>query len=212
MFRSLAHAKYRRLHKLFLVEGAHSVEELLKSSWKVDSVISSDPEGYAGSISSTRDIRIELIGQRDLNRIATTKTPQSILAVARLPENDLKSISLHDRILIADGLKDPANMGTIIRTAAAFGFGTFITTAGSVDIFNPKVVRATQGAMFTIKIAQRINIRSILGKLPRNYTIHALSADGDTNLQSIRIDGKAALIVGAEIAGVSDQLLKASHY
>ncbi len=212
MFRSLAHAKYRRLHKLFLVEGPHSVEELLKSNWKVDSVISSDPEGYSGLISGTRDIGIERIGQRDLNRIATTRTPQSILAVARLPENDLKSISLHDRILIADGLKDPANMGTIIRTAAAFGFGTFITTAGSVDIFNPKVVRATQGAMFTIDIAQRISIRNILGRLRRDYAIHALSAGGDSDLHSIRINRKAALIVGAEIAGVSDQFLKASHY
>jgi len=212
MFRSLAHAKYRRMHGLFLVEGAHAAEELLKSSWRVESVLASDPERYSDLISHTRDIMIERVSQKDLDRIATTTTPQDILAVARIPENDLKSISLHDRILIADGLKDPANMGTIIRTAAAFGFGAFITTAGSVDIFNPKVVRATQGAMFAIDIAQRISIRDVLDRLYRSHTIYALSARGDADLREIRIDRRAALIVGAEIAGVSEQFLKAAHY
>jgi TrmH family RNA methyltransferase len=212
MFRSLAHAKYRRMHRLFLVEGAHAVEELLKSDWNVESVMASDPEAYSSLISSTRDTRIEQVSQKDLNRIATTTTPQDILAVARIPENDLRNILLQDRILIADGLRDPANMGTIIRTAAAFGFGAIITTAGSVDIFNPKVVRATQGAMFAIDIARRITIREILGRLHRSHTIYALSAGGDEDLQKIRIDRRAALIVGAEIAGVSEQLLKVSHH
>ncbi len=212
MFRSLAQAKYRRMHGLFLVEGAHAVEELLKSNWKVKSVMASDPDACSDLISRTRDIGIEQVSQKDLNRIATTSTPQGILAVAGIPENDLKNIPLHDRILIADGLKDPANMGTIIRTAAAFGFGMFITTAGSVDIFNPKVVRATQGAMFAVDIVQRKIIKDILGKLHRSHTIYALSAEGDADLREIRSDRRAALIVGAEIAGVSDQFLKASHY
>lgn len=212
MFSSLAHAKYRRMHGLFLVEGAHAVEELLKSTWKVESVMTSDPDAYSDLIAGTHHTRMEQVSQNDLNRIATTSTPQGILAVAGIPENDLKNIPLHDRILIADGLKDPANMGTIIRTAAAFGFGTFITTAGSVDIFNPKVVRATQGAMFTIDIAQRKIIKDITGRLHRSHTIYALSAGGDADLRKIRIDRRAALIVGAEVDGVSEQFLKASHY
>ncbi len=212
MFRSLAHAKYRRMHRLFLVEGAHAVEELLKSDWSVESVMASNPEAYSGLISSTRDTGIEQVSQKDLNRIATTTTPQDILAVARIPENDLRNILLQDRILIADGLKDPANMGTIIRTAAAFGFGAIITTAGSVDIFNPKVVRATQGAMFAIDIARRITIKEILGRLHGSHTIYALSAGGDTDLREIRIDRQAALIIGAEIAGVSEQFLRATEH
>jgi TrmH family RNA methyltransferase len=159
-----------------------------------------------------QDTRIESVSQKDLDKIATTTAPQNILAVVRIPENDLQNISLHDRILIADGLKDPANMGTIIRTAAAFGFGAIITTAGSVDIFNPKVVRATQGALFVIRIARRITIRDVLAKLHRSHTIYALSAGGDTNLREVRIDRRAALIVGAEIAGVSEQLLKVAHH
>ena len=212
IFRSLAHAKYRRMHGLFLVESAHAVEELLKSNWRVESVMASDPGAYSDLIFNNRDLRIEKVSQKDLSRISTTSTPQGILAVARIPENDLKNISLHDRILIADGLKDPANMGTIIRTAAAFGFGAFITPAGSVDIFNPKVVRATQGAMFATDIAQRITVRDILGRFHRSHTIYALSARGDVNLREIRIDRQAALVVGAEIAGVSEQFLRAAHH
>lgn len=212
MFRSLAYAKYRRMHGLFLVEGAHAVEELLKSNWKVESVMTSDPAAYSDLIAGTHRTRMEQVSQKDLNRIATTTAPQGILAVAGIPENDLKSIPLHDRILIADGLKDPANMGTIIRTAAAFGFGTFITTAGSVDIFNPKVVRATQGAMFAIDIAQRVSNKDIIGRLRRNHTIYALSVRGDADLRKIRIDRRAALIVGAETTGVSQPFLRASHH
>lgn len=212
IFRSLAQAKYRRMHGLFLVEGAHAVEGLLKSNWKVESVMTSDPDAYSDLIAGRHYTRMEPVSQKDLNRIATTTSPQGILAVAGIPENDLKNIPLHDRILIADGLKDPANMGTIIRTAAAFGFGTFITTAGSVDIFNPKVVRATQGAMFAVDIAQRKIIKDILGRLHRDHTIYALSTTGDTELRKIRIDRRAALIVGAEIDGVNEQFLKASNH
>lgn len=212
IFRSLVHGKYRRMHGLFLVEGIHPVAELLKSDWMVESVMASDPEAYSHLTIDNPDLKIEKVTRKDIDKIATTTTPQPILAVAGIPANDLKSISSQDRILIADGLKDPANMGTIIRTAAAFGFGAVITTAGSVDIFNPKVVRATQGAMFAVNIAQRVAIKDILSRLYRSYTIYALSAGGDKDLRKIRIDRRAALIVGAEIAGVSEQLLKTAHH
>jgi TrmH family RNA methyltransferase len=204
---SLAHAKYRKANGLFLVEGAHNVEALLKSIWKTERVLSSDPDRYPGVLSLAKNIPTERITRKDMERIATTNTPQDIIAVARLPVTDPDTIRRCDRILVADGLKDPSNLGTIIRTAAAFGFEAVITTAGTVDIFNPKVVRATQGALFEVEIAQRIQPTRLSNLLSGNHMVYALDTGGETSILSLKPDRRSALIVGSEIEGVSQPLL-----
>jgi TrmH family RNA methyltransferase len=211
LFASLAHAKYRKAHRLFLVEGAHGVEALLKSSWKTETILTSDPDRHPQISSDSMDIPVERISRKDMERIATTSTPQDIVAVARLPENDPGIISRSARILIADGLKDPSNLGTIIRSAAAFGFETVVTTAGTVDIFSPKVVRATQGALFAIDTAQRIDGTLLSREIASGHTVYALVTEGDTPIQSVRPEGRIALIVGGEIDGVSRPMLRVAE-
>lgn len=211
LFASLAHAKYRKAHGLFLVEGAHGVEALLKSSWKTEILLTSDPDRYPQISSNSMDIPAERISRKDMERIVTTTTPQDIVAVARLPGNDPGIISRSARILIADGLKDPSNLGTIIRTAAAFGFEAVVTTAGTVDIFSPKVVRATQGALFAIDTAQRIDGKSLSHEIAAGHTVYALVTKGDTPIKTVRPQGRIALVVGGEIDGVSPALLQVAQ-
>lgn len=210
MIASLAHSKFRKTHGLFLVEGEHAVLELLRSSWRVRTVLIS--ENFADSqildLCGKRDL--ERVGSRIIGKIATTKTPQDIVAVAVIPPNDLKKVTAHDRIIIADGIKDPGNMGTIIRTAEALGFGALITTAGSVDIYNPKVVRATQGALFTIDIAQRIVSRDIIKALLPSHTLYAMDISGEMELPKLKPEKRSALVIGSEIAGVSGELTEAA--
>jgi len=212
LFASLVHSKFRKANRLFLVEGMHAVKGLLDSKWPVETIILADDSVRTGLPERASKVPLELVGQKTINKISTTKTPQDIVAVARIPNNDLKNVVAHDKILIADGVKDPGNMGTMIRTAEALGFRAVITTAGAVDIFNPKVVRATQGSFFFVDIAQRITVGELLKRIKNSHTLYALAADGDRDLSNIRIEDKSALIVGSEIGGVSDELLSAADY
>ena len=212
MFASLAHSKYREANRLFLVEGAHGVEGILKSDWKIETILSSDPDRYPEIMSLSKNVQVERITRKEMERIATTTTPQDIIAVARLLENDPDIAMQCDRIVVADGLKDPSNLGTIIRTAAAFGFEALVTTAGTVDIFSPKVVRATQGALFQIEIAQRTEARQLSNMVADSHEIYALVTEGETPIQSVKPDRRFALAVGAEIEGVSKVLLQAAGH
>lgn len=212
LFSSLAHSKYRKAHRLFLVEGIHAVTGLLESDWQVETILIA--EDFAVPAGMTKLIRGELVrvGRKTIDRIATTRTPQEIIAVAEIRDSDIEKTINENRILIADSIKDPGNLGTMIRTAEALGYGGIVTTAGSVDIYNPKVVRATQGTLFSIRVAQRKSEREILKRIKSSHTLCVLSADGDTDLLDIRIDGKLALVVGGEIEGISDGFRSASNY
>jgi TrmH family RNA methyltransferase len=212
LFASLAHAKYRKTHKMFLVEGLHAVADLLESAWPVETVMIAD-SGLHKALSGKRPKSdIVPVSRKTINRIASTKTAQDIIAVARIPDNDLEKIVTLNRILVADCIKDPGNMGTIIRTAEALGFNAVITTAGSVDIFNPKVVRATQGAMFNINLSQRIPVGELLKRIRPGRALYALSAREGTDPTSIVVEDNIALIVGSEISGVCNDLLKNSNF
>ena len=212
LFASLAHSKFRKAHRLFLVEGIHAVMGLLESEWPMETIIMTDSFDQTGFPKRAKQISPEIAGRKVIDRIATTETPQEIIAVARIPDTDLKDALSRDRIVIADGVKDPGNMGTIIRTAEALGFESVITTAGAVDIFNPKVVRATQGSMFFMHIAQRLGASDLLKRLKGEHTLYALTSDGDIDLTGVRIDDKAALITGSEIGGISNELLSAADF
>jgi RNA methyltransferase, TrmH family len=211
---SLAHGKYRKEYGLFLAEGTHVIEELLKSSWEIQVIIVSHEAADSGDLNSLLDtasrhrMPIETVNRIIFDKMATTDTPQGILAVIKLPRNDPGALIPKNRILIADGVSDPGNLGTMIRTAAAFGFGGFITTPGSADIFNPKTVRAAQGALFHLTVANHLGYEEIAGKLKMSHKIYALSAEATIDLKSVKPAIKSALVVGAEISGVSREISK----
>jgi RNA methyltransferase, TrmH family len=211
---SLTQGKYRKEYGLFLAEGIHVVEELLKSSWAIQLLVVSHEAADSGNLKSLIDattrrrVKVEAVTRIIFDKLTTTDTPQGILAVAKLPPNDPGRLISQNRILIADGVSDPGNLGTMIRTAAAFGFGGFVTTPGSADIFNPKTVRATQGALFHLVVANHLSYEDIASKLKMSHRIYALSAEATADLQSVKPAVKSALVVGAEISGVSREILK----
>jgi TrmH family RNA methyltransferase len=215
---SLAYSKYRQKHGLFLVEGAHSVAELLKSQWDVETLIltrQAEESGIAAHsfpINLDKRIPVQIISERTLKRLSSTDAPQGVLAVARIPIPDLERISSVRRIIIADGVRDPGNLGTIIRTAAAFGFEAFITTLSTADVFSPKVVRSSQGAIFSLMIAAHIDNKTLVNSLRESHIFYALTPRAEMELPSLKIAPRFALIIGAEIAGVSPELLAAVDF
>ncbi|HEY9426111.1 MAG TPA: RNA methyltransferase [Gemmatimonadaceae bacterium] len=154
--RDLQRRRARERQRLFVVEGVRSVEELLRSRLAVQGAVvgpalATTPRGEAlrASLAASGVATLE-VDERDFASAASTESPQGVLAIARIPEHDLASLTVptHARILVLDGIQDPGNVGTLARTAAAFGVAVTLAMPGTVDLWNGKVVRSAMGALF----------------------------------------------------------------
>jgi TrmH family RNA methyltransferase len=154
--RDLGRRKAREKHSLFVAEGVRSVEELLRSGLKVRGVLvapqlSSAPRGQAlrNRLEETR-VEVAELSEKDFRSAAETESPQGVIAIGEIPPRSLDTLKIPPkcRLLILDGIQDPGNVGTILRTAAALGATGTIALAGTVDLWNPKVIRSSMGAQF----------------------------------------------------------------
>ena len=141
-WKKLSQKKHRDREGLFLVEGWHLVEEAVKSDWTIDTLIVEDGVEVTDEWST---LPLEFVSSPVMKEISQTETPQGIAAVVRQKEWELNQPK---RMLMLDQIQDPGNVGTIIRSGLAFGVEAIILGKGTVDLYNEKVVRATQGALF----------------------------------------------------------------
>ncbi|HJU67971.1 MAG TPA: RNA methyltransferase [Gemmatimonadaceae bacterium] len=154
--RDLQRRKARERQSLFVAEGVRAVEELLASSLEVVGALvtaeSSSAERLAKVRAAFEDRRVALteVSERDFLSASDTDTPQGVLAVAKIPDRSLTSVTLTERgrMLVLDAIQDPGNVGTILRTAAAFDVTATVAMPGTVDLWNAKVVRSAMGALF----------------------------------------------------------------
>jgi TrmH family RNA methyltransferase len=154
--RDLQRRKARERQSLFVAEGVRAVEELLASPLKVVGALATDDEpvnerlARARAVLLERSIDLAFVSDRDFLSASDTDTPQGILAVAEIPERSLSPVRLADRarVLVLDAIQDPGNVGTILRTAAAFDVAATVAMPGTVDLWNAKVVRSAMGALF----------------------------------------------------------------
>lgn len=196
--------KEREKTKTFLIEGFHLIEEALKSNQEIVELIVS--EQVAESLDSAFDNIKQTVVTNELSQeIADTETTQGIFAVVDMPEKDSKK---HDKILMLDGVQDPGNVGTMIRSADAAGFTKVVLGKGSVDAYNQKVLRSAQGSHFHLTIESA----------DLNETIPALQAQGvkvygtdlspeSKNYKTVETTDQVALIVGNEGSGMSEPVL-----
>jgi TrmH family RNA methyltransferase len=140
-------------------------------------------------------------------RIADTRTPQGILAFFEVPWVPAGELARHSRIVILDGLQDPGNVGTIIRTAEAFGFDGVGVTGGTASPFIPKAVRSSMGSVLGVSVA-RIEAED-LSRFP--HRIVTLSPRGSAKLSAGLFRPPCAVCLGQEGAGVSPELSSLSH-
>lgn len=157
--KSLLTNKGRRLLDQFSAEGVRLLEDALKHQFLPEKVF------YAESLISDRginllrdlqkhEIALEKISTRQLEQMADTRSPQGFLAVFKLPHRNLAKLYRYGprRILLCDGISDPGNLGTLARSALAFGFGAMILTGECAEPYSPKVVRSSMGALFAMKV------------------------------------------------------------
>ena len=216
LIRRLRARKRREGEKAFLIEGVRAVEELLRSELTIDLLVT------APNLSGTargRDLldRIEkgdwaraAVSDEELRRLASTESPQGVLAVA------LKvSASLEDwepageaAILVFDRLSDPGNLGTLLRAAHGLGADWAVTLPGSVDPWNPKAVRASAGSLFSLPVSQEPWSLVVAWLRRHDFTILCADPDGQTVPRAgvSPAPARFALVVGSEPTGLSDEV------
>ena len=193
--KNLKDKKYRREHGIFLVEGEKFCHDLLKTKEQIVATITTNKElkGFPNTI---------VVNEKVLSSIATTKTNQDIVCVAKIREFDLTA---RGNSLILDRLQDPGNVGTLIRSAKAFGFDD-VYLIDCADSYSEKVVRSSAGTALSIRLHQ-----VSLDEVERNKTkiadVFMVADMFGESISKIRLPkGRIAVIIGNEGQGVCDEL------
>lgn len=188
--KKLNEKKYRDNTNTFLVEGEHLVLEAIKNNLVKYVIVRSDFDfDYDNKI---------IVTDKVLKYISNLNTPSGIMAVCNKPE----SSELGSRIIVLDNIQDPGNLGTIIRSAVAFNFDTIVISNDSVDVYNSKVIRATQGMLFNVNIVVT-DITSFLNDIKTEYRIIGTDVVGGKSVSDFKNLKKFAIIVGNEGQGIS---------
>jgi len=201
-WRKLHTRKHRKNEERFLIEGFHLIEEAVNSGWDIEIVIVREGVDIPSTLVQQN---ITFVNTRVFKEISQTKTPQGIAAVVKMREFSNKDSKF---VLLVDAVQDPGNLGTIIRTADAAGFSHVVLGQGTVDLYNDKVIRATQGSIFHISITQANLSEEIKTLQEKNYTIIASALENATDYRSVEVEGKAALIVGNEGTGIQKEMIQ----
>lgn len=201
-WKKLHQKKYRTQNESFIIEGFHLIEEVFKSDWTIKQLILREDTKLPDMLEA---VSYERVTEAVFNEISETETPQGIAAVVQVKKMEL----LHEGPqLLIDRVQDPGNLGTIIRTAAALGFSQTVIGKGTVDIYNPKVIRATQGSLFHMNLVEAA-LEDVIEELSKEgYMIAASTLHHAKPLDEVAYSSKTALIVGNEGAGISEEIIE----
>lgn len=203
--RKLIQKKYREESRLFVVEGMRAVTDAMQSN-ALNEVLVTEKYLSLHSLPQT-DIPVYLVEDKLLCDLCDTRTPQGIAGIASFVhhENYPKKAGFY---LFLDDLSDPGNLGTILRTADAVACDGVILTADTVELYNPKVVRATMGSLFHLPIYCVSDKKEALLNLKKiGCPVIASALDGAVDFKEANIDGNCIVVVGNEAHGVSDTVL-----
>lgn len=201
MLKKLQKKKYRDEYNLFIVEGEHLAIEAFRAGVLEELILEEgtdlpfpSPYGYY-----SREV---------LSKISALDTPSSVMALCRKRDRDGEEVE-GNRILVLDDIQDPGNLGTIIRSALAFGVTTIVLSEGTVDLYNPKVLRATQGMIFHTNIIVRNVYDWVRMIKASDFRVYGTCVDGGVDVKSLIPDDKEkfVLIVGNEGNGVKRRIL-----
>lgn len=191
--------KNRKKTNTFIVEGMHSVLEAYKKGMVVELILKED-------ISLPLDVPYVYVTEEIIKKISDAVSPPDVLALCKMANDN---VVLGEKILLLDGIQDPGNLGTIIRSAVAFNVDTICLSPDTVDIYNPKVLRSTQGMIFHTNIIIK-SLKEIIPMLKeREIPIYGTRVDYGIDVSTLREKDrkKYALVMGNEGNGVSEEIL-----
>lgn len=208
--------KFRDETGLFLIESEKVLVEALKSEWIVSEIFITqknfDLLSKLEDLFNNRSIKIFELSEKDFAKISNEKTPPGIAALVKKRTSNLDTFIKQnpDLILVFEEISDPGNLGTILRTADWLGKIFIALSKNSVDVTNPKVIKASMGSIFHLNIIEEIDIVAFIEKFKSSgYEIISTSSKGK-DISKFQFNSKAILIFGNESRGISNEVLNRS--
>lgn len=200
--KSLKLKKNRFKEQLFLVEGAKNIIELLQSDYQISLVIGTNEflHDYAYLLPKNIDVFSAKI--KDLGKTGTFKTNNSAIAVAEIKPNIPYNIKQNEFILVLDDIRDPGNLGTIIRIADWYGINKIVLSETTTDVYNPKVINSSMGSFTRVSMFQT-NLKNFLDK--QSMPIFGAFTDGE-NIHEVDFPEGGFIVLGNESKGISPEL------
>ena len=217
---TLRHPKVQRLRRLtgrrsareaegcFVIEGPKLLSEAISAGATIEEVFVA-PGGDADLAASARGAgaKVMALASGVVARVSDTVTPQPFLAIVRAVDVALASLSNESLLVVCAEIRDPGNAGTVLRTAEAAGAGGVVCCDGSVDLYNPKTVRASAGSLFHIPVVSGGNAVEVLDEMARwGVRRLATSAHGGVPYEKVDMTTRIAIILGNEAHGLSSAL------
>ncbi len=197
----------RRKEGRFIVEGPHLIEE---AAGKIDCLVYSENLPEVKKLED-KGVPGYKISHQQFEELSGVEAPQGVLAVVKQFDHQFRDVLKEDKTLIVFclGVQDPGNLGTIIRSADAFGASGVIVSKGTVDLYNPKVVRATMGSLFHLPIVLTEDEEATI-KYLKEHKVKLVAADGSAkqDISASDLKGPVAIMVGNEGAGLAKEVKK----
>lgn len=206
-------AKERRKDGIFVVEGPKMFEEA-PADWiyKVYATQNfCDKHAADGIHAKLKETGVELVSDEVLAKMSDTKTPQGILCLVKWPQYSLDDLLIrrNGAFVVLEDLQDPGNLGTIIRTGEGAGIAGVIMTSNTVDIFNPKTIRATMGSIYRVPFVYVQDIAEAIGKLQAtDITVYAAHLKGEQYYDAFDYTKGSAFLIGNEGNGLKEETAK----
>lgn len=196
----LKERKYRKKTNTFIVEGLHSVLEAYKTGSIIELILEKDEV-------LPFDLPCVYVTNEIINKISSLETPSNIMALCKINN---ENVELGNKILLLDNVQDPGNLGTIIRSAVAFNVDSIVLSPDCVDVYNPKVLRSTQGMIFHIPIIVRDLFETIDTIKKEEIPVYGTRVEFGEDVSSLKEKDKVkyALVMGNEGNGVKRELLE----
>ena len=206
LIQSLNRKKDRDESGLFLVEGKKMVEEALQSDFIIETLVCTDGFLHLHPQIKSRVNEIIEADSESIQKASLLQNPQDCLALIRQPSNSISELNLQNELILAlDCIQDPGNLGTILRIADWFGIRTVICSENTVDVFNPKVVQASMGAIFRVNIWYT-NLEVFLAKsLEKLVPVYGTFLDGK-DIYAEKLSQNGIVVLGNEGNGISDSI------
>lgn len=205
--RALHQKKYRRKEGRFIVEGLKMLDDIAGSAMEIEQMVLTPSHQNLQDVYTTPSVAIT--DETTFSKISTQKTASGVLAVVKQPDHPFDPSQFGPLTLLLDGINDPGNLGTIIRTADWFGVRDVICSPDTVDLYNPKTIQSTMGSIARVRV-HYLDAAETLAALHDQFTIMGLFMQGEP-LEMQRSIKKRIVITGNEANGISKSLVSFIH-
>lgn len=203
LINSLLHGKFRKEEGLYIAEGTKLIETLLDANKPMATIFAT--ESWLASHALPSSTETVMIDEAEMKKISQLTTPTSVLGLVHLPEQTIPTLTHAQLMLGLDNVRDPGNMGTIIRLAQWFGINTIVCNHGTVDCYNPKVVQATMGAIAHVNIAYTDLGAFIDQHQSETWPVYGTFLEGN-NIFTEPLSASGLIVLGNEGNGISDAI------